>query len=185
MAHCVLPAAEFNEAGAVHARGRGTHTGGAPRYNVYAARDGRYLAVGAQEKKFWDALCDALELPGLKDKHQPELMEAAAVSARLAQAFARHDAADWLATLEPLDCCVSAVLTCEEALADPGFVARGTVHNAGNGAPVTLGLPLVMSGHSCPVERPSPERGQHTVAILERLGYRAAEVDGLRARGII
>lgn len=184
MAHCVLPAAELNEAGSVHARGRGTHTGGAPRYNVYAACDGRYLAVGAQEKKFWDVLCDALELPDLKDKHQPADAEAAGVSASLAQAFARRSAAEWLAILEPLDCCVSAVLTCEEALADPGFAARGTVHNAGDGA-VTLGLPLAMSGHSCPVGRPSPRRGEHSTEILGRLGYGATEIDTLRARGVI
>lgn len=184
MAHCVLPAAELNEAGAVHARGRGTHTGGAPRYNVYAARDGRYLAVGAQEKKFWDVLCDALELPELKDKHQPADSETAGVSVRVAQAFAQRSAAEWLAILEPLDCCVSPVLTCEEALADPGFAARGTVRNAG-GRPVTLGLPLAMSGHSCPIERPSPERGQHSAAILRRLGYGVAEIDALRVRGVI
>ena len=183
MAHCVLPVAEFNESRGVHPRGRGTHTGGAPRYNVYAARDGRYLAVGAQERKFWDALCDALGLPDLKDKHQAAEAEAAGVSARLAQAFARRSAAEWLAILEPLDCCVSAVLTCEEALADPGFAARGTVHNGD--ARVTLGLPLAMSGHSCPVERPSPRQGEHSTDILGRLGYGVTEIDALRTRGVI
>lgn len=184
MAHCVLPAAELNEAGAVHVRGRGTHTGGAPRYNVYAARDGRYLAVGAQEKKFWDVLCEALGLPELKDQHQPTDSEAAArVSVRLAQAFARRSAAEWHAILGPLDCCVSPVLTCEEALADPGFAARGTVHNAGG--TVALGLPLAMSDYSCPVERASPERGEHSAAILQRLGYGVAEIDALRDRGVI
>lgn len=184
MAHCVLPAAELNETGAVHPRGRGTHTGGVPRYNIYAARDGRYLAVGAQEKKFWDVLCEALGLPELRDEHQPADAEAAGVSARLAQAFARRSAAEWLAILEPLDCCVSPVLTCEEALADPGFASRGTVHNAG-GAQVTLGLPLRMSGHSCALERPSPRRGEHSAAILARLGYGMPEIDALRARGVI
>lgn len=184
MAHCVLPAAEFNERGAVHARGLGSHTGGQPRYNVYAARDGRYIAVGAQEKKFWDVLCDALGQPELKEKHQPAPAEAGAVSARLAESFARRDAAEWVALLAPLDCCVSLVATSEEALADPGFIARGTVHNAGAGA-VTLGLPLALSGHACPVERASPARGEHSAAILGRLGYDAARIEGLRARGVI
>ncbi|MDQ3025031.1 MAG: CoA transferase [Pseudomonadota bacterium] len=184
MAHCVLPAAELNERGAVHARGSGTHTGGQPRYNVYAARDGRYIAVGAQEKKFWDALCDALGVADLKDRRQPSEADAVEVRARLAAAFARRDAAEWVATLTPLDCCVSAVLTCEEAFADPGFAARGTVHNAGRGV-ITLGLPLAISGHACPVERASPARGEHSTAILGRLGYDAARIEGLRARGVI
>jgi alpha-methylacyl-CoA racemase len=183
MAHCVLPAAEFNEHGHAHRRGTGPHTGGKPRYNVYAARDGRYLAVGAQEKKFWDALCDALELPELKTMHDAEANEAANVSAVLARRFATRDAADWLAVLEPLDCCVGPVLTVEEALSDPGFAARGTVRHEARA--VALGLPLVMSGHRTPIERKSPARGEHTDAILGRLGFAPAEVGALRAQGVI
>jgi crotonobetainyl-CoA:carnitine CoA-transferase CaiB-like acyl-CoA transferase len=183
MAHCVLPAAELNEHGHAHPRGQGPHTGGKPRYNVYAARDGRYIAVGAQEKKFWDTLCDALGMPALKPKHDPAPGEAADVHAALARAFATRDAADWLATLEPLDCCVGPVLTVEEALAHPGFAARGTVAREGNA--VALGLPLAMSGHRVPFERRSPARGEHTEAILGRLGFASAEIGALRDQGVV
>jgi crotonobetainyl-CoA:carnitine CoA-transferase CaiB-like acyl-CoA transferase len=185
MAHCVLPLAEFNESGKVHARGRGTHTGGAPRYNVYAARDGRYLAVGAQERKFWDALCEALGLPHLKARHQATGAEAGEVARELRAAFARRDAADWMAVLGPLDCCVSIVCTSEEAFADPGFRARGTIHNGGQGTPAALGFPLAMSDFTCPVDRASPARGEHSGAILARLGYAPGEIEALRARGVI
>lgn len=183
MAHCVLPAAEFNENGHAHPRGTGPHTGGQPRYNVYAARDGRYIAVGAQEKKFWDVLCDALELPALKAKHDPKAAEAREVTAALAGAFATRDAAEWLARLQPLDCCVGPVLSVEEALAEPGFAARGTVGRSGD--EVVLGLPLLMSEHRTPLERKSPSRGEHTDAILGRLGFAPAEIGALRAQGVV
>lgn len=185
MAHSVLPLAEYNESGEVHGRGRGTHTGGAPRYNVYAARDGRYLALGAQERKFWDALCDGLGLPHLKPKHQSTGHEAEEVARELREAFARRDAAEWVALLGPHDCCVTPVLHCEEAFADPGFLARGTVHNPGKGAPATLGLPLAMSDLERVAHRRSPARGEHSDAILARLGYAPGEIDALRTRGII
>ncbi len=185
MAHCVLPLAEFNESGKVHARGRGTHTGGAPRYNVYAARDGRYLAVGAQERKFWDALCDALGLAHLKPRHQATGSDAEQVARELRAAFAQRDAADWMAVLGPLDCCVSPVLSSEEAFADAGFRARGTISHPGQGAPAAFGFPLSMSGFACPANRRSPTRGEHNEAILARLGYAPAEIDALRTRGII
>lgn len=185
LAHCVLPLAEFNESGTVHARGRGTHTGGAPRYNVYASRDGRYLAVGAQERKFWDVLCDALGLSHLKPMHQATGPEADQVERELRGAFALRDASDWMAELGPLDCCVSPVLSFEEALTDAGFAARGTIRHRGDGTAFTFGLPLSMSDLACPVGRPSPARGEHSERVLARLGYAPSEIDALRSRGII
>lgn len=185
MAHCVLPLAEYHESGSVHARGTGPHTGGAPRYNVYATRDGRYLAVGAQEKKFWDALCDALEMADLKHHHQADGAQARQVEARLRAAFARRDAHVWLAMLEPLDCCVTPVLTFEQALAQPGFRARGTVRPGSDPSALALGLPFVMSEFAAPADRPSPAPGADTVEILERLGYTADRIGVLRARAVI
>ena len=44
-------------------------SGGLPCYGYYRTLDGRYLAVGALERKFWERLCDALGRPDLKSKH--------------------------------------------------------------------------------------------------------------------
>ncbi|MEO5695082.1 MAG: CaiB/BaiF CoA-transferase family protein [Usitatibacter sp.] len=185
MAHCVLPAAEVNESGAVHERGTGSHTGGVPRYNIYAARDGRYLAVGAQERKFWDVLCDAMGMPDLKAQHGATGEAAATLHGVLQEAFARRDAVEWLSILGPLDCCVTPVHTAEEALADAAFIARGTVRRREGGGGIALGLPFSMSGLRCPWERDSPARGEHSERILRRLGYGQAEIDTLQAQGVI
>ena len=48
--------------------GRSVVTGGSPRYRLYPTKDGRMLAVGALEQKFWDAFCDVVNLdPALRD----------------------------------------------------------------------------------------------------------------------
>src|SRR5438552_2525121 len=45
--------------------------GGAPNYRCYACSDGRYVAVGALEPKFWQVLVDKLGLdaPSPYDRH--------------------------------------------------------------------------------------------------------------------
>lgn len=184
MAHCVVPLAEFNENGKVHPRGTGTHTGGSPRYGVYRTRDGRYLAIGAQERKFWDVLCDHLGLPELKEKHQARGAEAREVRDGLRKVFLQRNADEWMKLLEPLDCCVTPVLSFEEALGDPGYLARGTVRRK-NGGAVNFGFPLTMSEFACPSHRASPARGEHSREILLRLGHREEEIEEFRSQGVI
>jgi crotonobetainyl-CoA:carnitine CoA-transferase CaiB-like acyl-CoA transferase len=184
IAHSVLPLAEFNEKGCVHERGTGSHTGGMPRYNVYATRDHRYIAIGAQEKKFWDTLCEAVGLPELMDKHQATDDEAARVASKLTDVFLQRDCQDWIDLLEPLDCCATAVHTYEEALSDPDFLARGTIRRSPDRPDIAMGLPFVMSGLSIE-DLESPSRGQHTDAILGTLGYGSDEIEWLRDRGIV
>ncbi|VTU30775.1 Formyl-coenzyme A transferase [Variovorax sp. SRS16] len=185
MAHNVLPLAEYNESGSVHARGTGSHTGGAARYRTYAARDGRFLAVGAQEKKFWDLLCDALELPELKPLHSPDDARAPDVERLLRRAFATRDAADWLSVLEPLDCCVTAVRSFEEALRDPDFRSRGTVRAPAADAPMSLGLPFVVSELAPSAPKAAPRQGEHTDTVLGELGFGRDTIASLRSRGVI
>src|SRR5688572_26660905 len=57
LAHAVLPLAALNQHGHVPPAGQGTLTGGLACYAVYRTADGRFVAVGALERKFWDALC--------------------------------------------------------------------------------------------------------------------------------
>lgn len=80
--------------------------GGSPRYALYQSRDGQAIAVGALEDKFWQKLCDVLDLPeeARDDRNNPD-----AVRAALAAAFATRDAADWRPALEKADCCASVV----------------------------------------------------------------------------
>lgn len=100
----------------------GLLTGASPRYGLYATADGRFLALGALEQKFWEAACEGLGLePALRD----DTRDPAATKARIAEIVRARDAAHWRAVLEPLDCCATVVRTLDEAAADPHFAARG------------------------------------------------------------
>jgi len=104
--------------------GNGTDlvTGGSPRYQLYPTRDGRMLAVGAIEQRFWDTFCDIVDLdPELRnDSGDP-----AAAIARLRDIIAGESAATWSNRIAGRDCCCSIVATIEEASHDDHFIARG------------------------------------------------------------
>ncbi|GLU31668.1 CaiB/BaiF CoA-transferase family protein [Trinickia caryophylli] len=100
--------------------GHGLLQGGAPCYNVYRTADDRWLAVGALELKFWERLCRALGREDWTSRHWTLGQaiggpDASALKAELAARFAGAPLATWLELLEPLDCCVSPILTPEEA----------------------------------------------------------------------
>ena len=93
-------------------------------YDVYAGRDGRWLAVGAIESQFFTNLCRALGLEDLAagqydDARQDE------IRATLRQAFAARDRDDWVAALADADTCVTAVNSIREVTADPHLRSRG------------------------------------------------------------
>nr|WP_274533470.1 CaiB/BaiF CoA-transferase family protein [Paraburkholderia dilworthii] len=108
------------------AAGAGLLNGGVPCYNLYRTLDGRWLAVGALELKFWESLCMALDRPEWATRHWSLGQaiggpDAAALTQELADLIGTRGLDDWVALLEPLDCCVSPVLTVAEAARHPLF----------------------------------------------------------------
>jgi crotonobetainyl-CoA:carnitine CoA-transferase CaiB-like acyl-CoA transferase len=108
--------------GAWPGNGNDLVTGGSPRYQLYPTRDGRMLAVGAIEQRFWDTFCD---LVGLEPSLRDDSKDAAATIARVREIIARETAGTWAHRITGCDCCCSVVSTIEEASRDAHFIARG------------------------------------------------------------
>ena len=105
-----------------------------PCYRLYKTADGRHMAVGSLELKFWQGLCEVLELPELKSKHwqmgvMPNTKDSQEAAQVVADTFASHDLAHWQQVFESADVCVTPVLTLEEAKAHPLF-AHQDEHSA-------------------------------------------------------
>ncbi len=124
-----LALAARNAGEALPPAGLGLLSGGAPCYGLYRCADGKYLAVGALEAKFWETLVQGMGLPELAAQHwsqglQPGSAASQAVREQVAERFAGATRDDWLARLDALDCCVTPVLTPAEALEHPVFRQR-------------------------------------------------------------
>jgi crotonobetainyl-CoA:carnitine CoA-transferase CaiB-like acyl-CoA transferase len=183
LAHAIFPLLGFLEHGTTPGRGATLLGGGVPCYNTYRTRDGRWMAVGALEQKFWETLCDTLGCPELKGKHIVYGEEARPVKERLAAIFAARTRAEWTEVFARADCCVSPVLGIEEALDDEQLRARKMIFSE-DGMP-RLAFPVKFSEFEFGVERPAPARGEHTDEILRETGCGKAEIEALRKSGAI
>lgn len=173
----------FLATGSVPERGRMPLSGGLACYRVYAAGDGKYLAVGALEPQFWRELCERLELPELIDLHLDPTRQDE-VADRLQEAFAARPRDEWVEELADLDTCVGPVNDVAEAMADPQALHRGLVAQIGE-TRIGPGPAITVSGHDRDALTPAPGIGEHTEEVLASLGLGTAEVEGLRSRGVL
>jgi alpha-methylacyl-CoA racemase len=184
LAHQIFLLGTLEDRGAVAPRGEDLLTGGVPCYGVYATSDGRWLAVGALEPKFWRALCDALARPDLVPLQFATGGAGDAARAALAKVFAHTTLADWRARLEPIDCCVTPILTFEEALADPQFIARAMCVGRPDGSR-QLAPPFKLAPPAFEVVRDAPAQGEHTDDVLRGAGYSADAIEALVREGAV
>jgi crotonobetainyl-CoA:carnitine CoA-transferase CaiB-like acyl-CoA transferase len=141
--------------GELPARGDGVLTGRYACYRVYEAADGRWLAVGALEPKFWEALCRALECEQFIDGQFAEGLRREEIVAELARIFRTRTAKDWLERLRPSDACVTPVRNVAEVAAHFGLRRGDSVI-----APKLSDTPGRLGA-------PPPRLGEHTQEILE------------------
>jgi len=152
---------------------------GAHFYEVYETADAQFLAVGAIEPQFYDALLDGLgldkaDLPWQHDREQwPALKE------QFAGIIKTKTRDEWMAIFDGTDACVAPVLTIPEALEHPHNVERGTfVEVAGipqpGPAPRFDRTPAAIKG-------PPAHAGQHTDEILREAGIDDDAIAKLKA----
>ncbi len=158
-------------------------------YNIYETRDGRYMALGALEPQFWQSFCESV---GRSDWNQENYFEPGPhqriLQDEIAELFRQKTQADWIAHFEHYDCCCEPVLDLDEVLEDPHVRAREMVvelvHESWGGyrqlgiAPKFSGTPGKIRGHA-------PELGEHTIAILQELGYSRDQIEELRLREVV
>ncbi|MEV0226079.1 CaiB/BaiF CoA-transferase family protein [Streptomyces sp. NPDC050704] len=111
-------------------RGANLLDGGCPYYGTYETADGRYMAVGALERQFYEEFVHLLGIGDLAAAHKDvsrwgELREA--VAAR----FRTRTRDEWTAVFEGSDACVAPVLSLREAPHHPHLAARGTFTDHG------------------------------------------------------
>jgi alpha-methylacyl-CoA racemase len=164
-------------------RGADQLSGALPGYGIYRTQDGRYMAVGALEPKFWAMFCDALGRPDLRPHGFIGGDKATWVRGELEVLFASHPLAHWERVFAAVDCGVTPVLSMDEALQHPQLRARGMVVD-GDGLR-QFAPPFKLSGFDFAVRRPAPSRGEDSAAILREAGYSESEIAALRAAEII
>lgn len=155
---------------------------------IFAVRDG-HLTLATLDDAMFQRLCAALDMAqeaadARFATNAARLAQAAMLNARVAERLAGEtlDSAD--ARLRGADVLFAPVLDYRALVALPQ-VARaglfGAVRHAG-----LPDLPLARApGASAPSELFAPRVGEHSVSVLERLGFTPEEVAALQASGVV
>jgi alpha-methylacyl-CoA racemase len=157
--------------------------GGVPNYRCYTCSDGKYVAVGALEPKFWDTLLTTLGLDPAVTPSPLDPSRATELVELLAGIFAGRPRDEWAELFAGSDACVAPVLTLAEAPEHPNNQARGAYVEVA-GVRVASPVPR-FSATPATVAGPPPALGADTDQVLTGLGYSADRLAELRAAGVL
>ena len=149
-------------------RGNNVLDGGAPWYSVYEMKDGLYGSVAAIEPQFYAEFIERIgldmsTLPPQHDKSRwPELR------AIFAEKFKEKTLRQWCDLLEGTDACFSPVLSMSDAPQHPHMKQRNSFTTI-NGVVQPAPAPR-FSKNPTSVQRPPPQKGEHTQEVLQEWG---------------
>ncbi|GAA2910406.1 hypothetical protein GCM10011428_26010 [Streptomyces violaceus] len=111
-------------------RGANLLDGGCPYYGTYETADGRHMAVGALEPRFYE---EFLTLLGIEDQAtaRKDVTRWGELREQIAVRFKTRTRDEWTAVFAGSDACVAPVLSLREAPHHPHLAARGTFTDHG------------------------------------------------------
>ena len=167
-------------------RGRELLNGGAACYGVYRTKDGRFVALGALEPKFFLRFCQVAGRPELAERQFDG--EGAGPRAELEALFATRSRDEWARLGAEHDVCLAPVLEGDEPERDPQLGARGmflAIDTPWEGKAVkSVRTPVRFAGAEPPL-RPAPRLGEGGEAVLAEAGFAEGEIEALRAAGVV
>ena len=183
LAHTIFPLVTTQVFGQPAPRGADLLTGGVPCYGVYRTFDERYLAVGALEPKFWQAMCVAIERPDLAPFGLATGSEGRRAKAELAAVLGSRPLSHWEPIFAAADCCVTPILRMDEAIAHPQILARDMVVDIGG--TTQYAPPFKLSAWPWTNRTAAPAAGADSDSVLAAAGFSAAQIGALREAKVI
>ena len=187
VASMIMPLS-FHFAGLPTQRGQLLLSGAAPFYSVYETVDRKFISIAALEPKFWIELCSMLGLEKYQDKQLASEQEGQRIREDLAALFRQKNRDEWVKTLNEREIPCAPVYDVGEVPADRHVRSSEMIFQMETeafGKLNQLATPIRMSHSSLSVRSPPPKLGEHTIQILQELGYSAKDVERLEAESAI
>ncbi len=156
-------------------------------YSVYRTKDGRWLSIGTIEPKFWQKMCELINLPELQSR-QFDFAHSAEIKQKLADAFAQKTQAEWLELIGRDEFCVTPIRTLREALDSDLTTEQSDMlltKKEDFGEYTYVKTAVKLSDTAGQINRRAPYLGEHTQEVLLGLGYTTEEIAAMREKGEI
>ncbi len=156
---------------------------GAPWYDVYETADGKHVAIGSIEGRFYAELLQRLGLNSAALPGQFEFARWPELRAAFAAAFKKKTREEWCRDMEGTDVCFAPVLSLAEAPQHAHNRARGAFVEIEG---VTQPAPAPRYSRTPgAVARTAPRRGEGGAQALADWGFGKTEIEGFRAAGAL
>ncbi len=169
-------------------RGESFLNGGTPCYQVYETKDGRYMALGAFEAKFWKRFLELIDRKDLEPYHMASGTKGEKLFAELSQVFKAKTQSEWTQLLAHEETCCTPVLTFGEAMMNEQINARHMIRNENlpeEGSVQHISFPVKVDSTDIVCGPPAPQIGEHSREVLSSLGFTGEQVQALLDHGTI
>jgi alpha-methylacyl-CoA racemase len=156
---------------------------GAPFYDTYETKDGKFVSLGSLEPQFYAELVQRLGLEGEELPAQMDRSGWPVLREKFTALFKTKTRDEWTKVFEGSDACFAPVLTMSEATSNQHIRARNTVVER-DGVAQPAPAPR-FSRTEATIERSAPWAGQHTDDALGDWGFSADEIAKLRETSAI
>lgn len=156
---------------------------GAHYYQTYETADGKFMAVGAIEGRFYSELIKGLGMDAASLPHQNDMQRWPEMTERFAEVFKTKTRDEWAGIFEGKDACVAPVLDLNEVDQHPHNRERRVIIDI-DGVPQPAPAPR-LSRTPGKVSRAGRLRGSDMREILSGLGYTEKDVKGLLETEIV
>ncbi|MGB1204283.1 MAG: CoA transferase [Chitinophagales bacterium] len=183
-----LQYAEFQATGKTAKRGENVLSGALPNYNVYECNDGKFVALGALEPKFWKRFCEKVNRLDWVNMALGNAQNLEAIKNELTLLFRSKTQTEWLLLMENEDICLTAIHDLAAVSKDKHLTARNMFvehEHLAYGNIKSIGNPIKIEGEAQNIGWAAPLLGEDTAAILKELGYTENKIAILKQDGVI
>lgn len=156
-------------------------------YNIYRTRDDNYMTLGALEPVFWKRFCHfAGRDDWVNKQYDPDSQ--LQLKEEVANYFRQKSREEWVEIIKDEDFCCEPVLELGEVENHPQLNYRNFLIDVqkDNGVKSRqVGFPINFSNDSGELRFPPPRLGEHTIEVLNGLGYDQEEIEKFIDKGVI